>query len=128
MTIIVLVVAAVMFFVLASIHGFYKKKVYKKRRLKWPKSEENRTKITRQTPKFSVFIDQKSIFHRYGVRSVNDGIQIQVYNSSNENVNHLGQFISARVKKNLGKFQAQFREKSRKLRIRQMTVFFKKGV
>ena len=98
-TIIVLVVAAVMFFVLVSIHGFYKKKVYKKRRLKWPKSEENRTKITRQTPKFSVFIGQKSIFRRYGVRSVNDRIQIQVYNSSNENVNHISQFISAKVKK-----------------------------
>ena len=38
-------------------------------------------------------------------------------------VNHFSQFISVKVKKNLRKFQAQFREKLRKLRLRQITVF-----
>ena len=44
------------------IHVFYKKKVYKKRRLKWSKSSENHEA---QFPKFSAFTGQKSIFHRY---------------------------------------------------------------
>jgi len=34
-------------------------------------------------------------------------------------VNHFGQFISEKVKKNLRKSQAQFREKLRKLSLRQ---------
>jgi len=48
-----------------------------------------------------------------------DGIQIQVYNISSESVNHFNQFISVKVKKNLAKSQAQFREKLRKLKLRQ---------
>ena len=52
-----------------------------------------------------------------------DGIQSQVYNINNESVNHLSQFISVKVKKNLRKSQAQFLEKLRKLRLRQNDGF-----
>ena len=46
-----------------------------------------------QFPKFSVCIGQKSIFRRYCIQDVKDGIQIQVYNINNESVNHFSQFI-----------------------------------
>ena len=52
-----------------------------------------------------------------------DGSPIQVYNIINESVNHFSQFISVKVKKNLRKSQAQFREKLRKLRLRQNKGF-----
>ena len=52
-----------------------------------------------------------------------DGIQIPIYNINNESVNHFSQFISVKVKKNLRKSQAQFREKLRKLRLRQNNGF-----
>ena len=54
---------------------FYKKKVYKKMRLKWSKSEENHEA---QFPKFSVFIGQKMILHHYCIQNVKGGIQIRV--------------------------------------------------
>ena len=41
----------------------------------------------------------------------------------NESVNHSSQFISVKVKKNLRKSQAQFREKLRELRLRQTNDF-----
>ena len=66
---------------------------------------------------------QKSVFRHYCIQNVKDGIQIQVYNIMNESVNHSSQFISVKVKKNLRKSQAQFREKLRKLRLRQNTGF-----
>ena len=46
-----------------------------------------------QFPNYSVFIGQKSIFRHYCSQNVKDGIQIQVYNSNNEIVNHFGRFI-----------------------------------
>jgi len=52
-----------------------------------------------------------------------EGIQIQVYNINNESVAHFSHFISEKVKKNLRKSQAKFREKLRKLRLRQNDVF-----
>ena len=52
-----------------------------------------------QFPKFSVFIGQKSIFYRNCIQNFNDGIQIQVYNVNNENVNHFIQLISVKIKK-----------------------------
>ena len=79
-----------------------------------------------QFPKFSVFIGQKSIFHRYCIQNAKDGIQTHVYNINNESVNHFSQFISVRVKKNLRKYHAQFREKLRKLRFRQNDGFLRK--
>ena len=69
---------------------------------------------------------QKSIFRQYCIQNVKDGIQIQVYNINNESVNHFSQFISVKVKKNLRKSQAQFREKLRKLRHMQNDGFIKK--
>ena len=45
-----------------------------------------------QFPKFSVFLGQKSMFRRYCIQNFKDGIQIQVYNSSNDIANHFGQF------------------------------------
>ena len=70
-----------------------------------------------------MFISQKSVFRRYCIQNVKDGIQIQVYNITNESVNHFSQFVSVKVKKNLRKSQAQFREKLRKLRFRQNNDF-----
>ena len=68
------------------------------------------------------------MFRRYCLQNVKHGIQIQVYNINNESVNHSRQFISVKVKKNLRKSQAQFREKLRKLRLRQNNNFLKKNV
>ena len=62
-----------------------------------------------QFPKFSVFTGQKSIFHRYCIQNVEDGIQFQVYNINNESLIHFSQFIPEKVKKNLRKSQVQFR-------------------
>ena len=76
-----------------------------------------------QFPRFSVFIGQKSIFRRYCIQNVKDGIQIQVHNINNESVNHFSQFISVKVKKNLRKSLAEFRVKLRKLRLRQNDGF-----
>jgi len=77
-------------------------------------------------PKLSVFIGQKLIFRYHCIQSVNDRIQIQVYNINNESVNHFSQFISVKVKKNLRKFQVQFRETLRKLRLKQNNGFLLK--
>jgi len=49
-----------------------------------------------------------------------DGIQIHV---NNEGLTHYSQFISVKVEKNLRKPQAKFRERLRKLRLRQKEVF-----
>ena len=57
------------------------------------------------------------------MQNVKDRIQIHVYNIINESVNHSSQFISVKVKKNLRKSEAQFREKLRKLRLRQNNDF-----
>ena len=79
-------------------------------RLKLSKSQEN---CEAQFPEFSVFIGQESIFHHYYIHNVTDGIQIQVCNVNHKSVNHFSQFISVRVKENLRKSQAQFREELR---------------
>ena len=63
------------------------------------------------------------MFRRYCIQNVKVGIQILVYNINNESVNHFSQFILIKVKKNLRKSQAQFREKLRKLRLRQNDCF-----
>ena len=90
-------------------------------------NRQNLKKIVRkseaQFPKLSVFIGQKSVCRRYCIQHLKDGIQIQVYNSINESVNHSSQFISVKVKKNLRRSQAQFREMLRKLRLRQNNDF-----
>ena len=62
------------------------------------------------------------------MQNVNDGIQIQVFNIINNSLNHCRQFISGKVKKNLRKSQAEFREKLRKLRLRQNIGFLIKNV
>ena len=61
-------------------------------------------------PKFNAFIGQKSIFHRYCIQNVKDGIQIQVYDIDIESVSHITQFISVKVKYNWRKSQFQFQE------------------
>ena len=60
---------------------------------------------------------------RYCLQNVKDGIQIPVYNINNEILNHCSQLISEKVKKNLRKSEAQFREMLRKLRLRQNNDF-----
>ena len=69
------------------------------------------------------FIGQNSIFRRYCIQNVENGIQIQVYNINDESVNYFSEFILLKVKKNLRKSQAQFREKLKKLRLKQMDGF-----
>ena len=66
------------------------------------------------------------MFRRYCIRHGKDGIQIQVCNINNERVNRFSQSISVKVKKNLRKSQAQFREKLRKSRLRQNDGFLVK--
>ena len=68
------------------------------------------------------------VFRRYCIQTVKDGIQIQVYNSNNESVNHFSHFISVKVKKHLRKSQAQFREKLRKLRLRRNNDYLLKKI
>jgi len=43
--------------------------------------------------KLSVFIGKKSVFRRYCIQNVKDGIQIQVHNIINDSLNHSSQFI-----------------------------------
>ena len=57
-------------------------------------------------PKLGVFIGEKSLFCRYCIKNVKDGIEVQVYNINNECVNHFSPCISVKVKKNLRKSQA----------------------
>ena len=64
------------------------------------------------------------MFRSYCIQNVKDEIQVQVYNIDNDIVSHFSQFILVSVKKNLRQFQAQFREKLRKLRLRQNNGFF----
>ena len=64
-----------------------------------------------------------SVFRRYCIQNVKDGIQIHVYNIINESVNHSSHFISVEIRKNLRKSQAQFEEKLRNLRLRQNNDF-----
>ena len=70
-----------------------------------------------------MFIGQKAAFRSYCIQNVEDGFQIQVYNIINDSVDHSSQFISVKVKKNLRKSEAQFREMLRKLRLRQNNDF-----
>ena len=51
-------------------------------------------------PQFNAFNGQKSIFRRYCIQNVKDGIQIPVYNINIESVSHITQFISVKVKNN----------------------------
>ena len=63
------------------------------------------------------------IFRRYCIQNVKDGIQSQVYNINNESIKHSSQFTFVKVKKHLRKSQAQFRDKLRKLRLKQNDGF-----
>ena len=63
------------------------------------------------------------VFRCYCIQNVEDGIQIQVYNIINDSVNQSSQLISVKVKKNLRKSEAQFREMLRKLRLRHNNDF-----
>ena len=74
-------------------------------------------------PKLSVQTGQKLIFRHYYMQNVKDGIQIQEYNINNECLSHFSQFISEKVKKNVRRSQAPFREKLRKLRLKQNDDF-----
>ena len=81
-----------------------------------------------QSPKFSVFIAQKSIFRRYCIQKVKDGTQIQVCNIKSESVKNFNHFNCTKVKKNLRKSQVQFGETLRKLRLRQNDGFLIKNL
>ena len=53
------------------------------------------------------------------MQSVKDGIQNRVYKINKESATSFNRFIAAKVKTYVRKSQVQFREKLRKLRIRQ---------
>ena len=80
-------------------------------KLKCSKSVENHGA---QFPEFNVFIGQNSIFRRYCIQNVKDGIQIQVCNLNNESANHFSQFIVVKVKKISGSIS----EKVMKIEVR----------
>ena len=84
---------------------FYKKNVFKKMRLKWPKSYENLTKIVRTSYENRTKILRKS------------------YENHNAQFPTVSVFVTSllhsKVKKISRKSQAQFREKLRKLRLMQ---------
>jgi len=61
---------------------------------------------------------KKLVFCRYCIQNAKDGIQVQAYNINKEIESHFGHSILVKVKKNVGKSQAQFREKLRKSRLR----------
>ena len=95
---------------------------------KWGSNRRNLKKIVRKSrgsnSKIKCFYKPKiDNFIVIAFKILKDGVHIQVYNSINESVNHFNQFISVQVKKNLRKSQAQFREKLRKLRLRQNNDF-----
>ena len=48
------------------------------------------------------------VFCCYCIQNVKDGNQIQIYDINKESVNHFSQFISLKVRRNLGKSEAQF--------------------
>ena len=68
---------------------------------------------------------QKSRLRHYCIRNVKDGTQIRVYKINKESVIHFSHVISVKVKKNLRKSQARFREKLRN-RLRQRGGFLMK--
>jgi len=94
---------------------------------KWG-SNGNNPKETRRLnfQNFSASIGQESTYRRYSIQNAKDGIQIQAYNINNGSLSHLSQFISVKVKKNLRNSQAKFREKLRKLILRQNDGFLTK--
>ena len=67
------------------------KKVYKKIRLKWPKSLENHKA---QFRKLSVFVGQKPILRHNCIQNNEDGIQIRAYKINKESVTQFNKFIS----------------------------------
>jgi len=78
---------------------FYKKQFLRK----WGSNVHNLKNLKEnhqaEFPYIIVFIGQKSMFRRYCIHIVKDGIQIQVYNINSESVNHFIQCISVKLKK-----------------------------
>ena len=106
---------------------FYKKKVYKKMRLKRPKSLENPKKITRLKFKkilrklqLIFFTCQKLILAHFCKLSYKDR---ELWWPNKYRVACFHQFVPAKVKKILRKSQPQIREKLRKLSLRKNSVF-----
>ena len=96
-------------------------------RRKGGSNAQNLKKVLRKSQrsiyKLSVFVGQKPVFHHYYIQDAKDRIQIQVYTMNKESVTHFGLFILVNIKKILRYSQAQFREKLRKLRLRQSDCF-----
>ena len=97
---------------------------------KWGSNGQNLKKILRESrgsiSEMYCFYWPNIDIRRYCIENNKDGIQIQVHNINSETLNHFSQLISVKVKKNLRKSQAQFRDKLRKLRLRQIDGFFQK--
>ena len=74
-------------------------------------------------PKIKCLYWAKFIFRHYCIQNVKHGIQIQICNINNECLSHFSQCIPEKIKKNLRKSPAPFREMSRKLRLRQNNGF-----
>ena len=76
--------------------------------------------------KFKCFCWSKIDIHDYYIQNVQDGTEIRECKKKKISVYHFKQFISVNVKKILRNSQAQFREKLRNLRLKQMIVFLLK--
>ena len=110
-----------------TIRFFDKVKVYKKNESQIAKILGSFLRTSRGSiSKIKCFslpkIDTLSLFH-YCIQNVKDGIQIRVYKINKESVTHFSQFLSVKFKKILRKYQAQFREKLRHLRLRRNDGF-----
>jgi len=81
-------------------HSLLKKNVYKKARIKWPKSLRKSKKITRlNLQKLSVFVGLKLILRHYYIQIAKERIHIRVYKIKKGSVTQFIQFISAKLKK-----------------------------
>ena len=81
-------------------------------RLTWPKSRDSISKI-------KYFCWPKIDIHGC-IQNVKDGIHIRVYRMNRDRVSILSSLFRNSFKRISGKSQAQFREKLRKLRLRNM--------
>ena len=83
----------------------------------------NRGKLTNIVLYFESLNRPKHHNSHYYIQNVKDGIQIRVYKRNKESATHFSQFVSAKFKTLLRKSQTLFREKLRKLRLKQNDGF-----
>ena len=73
--------------------------------------------------KLRYFSCQKSILRHYYIQNIKDRTKIRVHKIKKRRVTRFSQFTSVTVNETLRKYQAQFREKLGRLRLRQKRGF-----